>query len=244
MLGEPVAFTLSNPIPGSDAPPMTFPVYPLPDGLALLPGPSSVQTVLSSAVSSRPVGWSSCVPQTFGVTREGPFDAYFSPMDTGDRPLVFMGLPGCPYRITSCTGPAVADTNPAFGMQLHHPRFLEFIRAPESARLLYCAPSFWIQCMGEEYAVVAAMNLQRGAGAMLSSLHILSQFVTSLQRMSNEMLELGMGRCGIPFGGGRGCLRRRGHLGRPSIWPRWDYGVLSRVWVIPGLFRLHPAMCA
>ena len=31
------------------------------------------------------------------------------------------------------TGSAVADTNPAFEMQLHHPRFLEFIGAPESS---------------------------------------------------------------------------------------------------------------
>ena len=61
-------------------------------------------------------------------------------MDTGDSPLVATGLPGCPYRIMSYTGPAVADTNPAFGMQLHHPRFLEFIGAPESARLLYRFP--------------------------------------------------------------------------------------------------------
>ena len=38
MLGEPVAFTLSGPIPGSDAPPMTFPVYPLPSGLHFCPG--------------------------------------------------------------------------------------------------------------------------------------------------------------------------------------------------------------
>ena len=72
VLGEPVAFT------GSDAPPMTFPVYPLPTGLALLP-------VSPSAVSSRPERWSSDMPPK---SREGPFDAYCSPMDTGDSPLV------------------------------------------------------------------------------------------------------------------------------------------------------------
>ena len=56
-----------------------------------------------------------------------------------------------------------ADSNPAYGMQLHHPRFLEFIGAPESARLLY-------RPMGEEDAVAAAINLQRDAGVMLSNL--------------------------------------------------------------------------
>ena len=67
------------------------------------------------------------MPRTYDVSREGPFDAYCSPMDTGDSPLV---ATGCPYRITSYTGPAVAYTNPALGMQLHHPGFLEFIGAP------------------------------------------------------------------------------------------------------------------
>ena len=66
-LGEQVAFTLSEPIPGSDAPPMTFPIYRFPSGLALLPGQSSVQTILASAVSSRPDVWSTGVPGILGI---------------------------------------------------------------------------------------------------------------------------------------------------------------------------------
>ena len=56
--------------------------------------------------------------------------------------------------------------------------------------------------MGEEDAVAVAINLQRDAGVMLSNLQILSQFVTSLQQMSTEMLDLGMGHV-VSFGGGR-----------------------------------------
>ena len=97
VLGEPVAFALSGPIPGLHAPAITFPVYPLPSGLALLPVSRSAQTVLASGVSSLDV------PRTRDVSQEGPFDAYCSPMDTGDCPLVATGLPGCPYRITSYT---------------------------------------------------------------------------------------------------------------------------------------------
>ena len=52
--------------------------------------------------------------------------------------------------------------------------------------------------MGEEDAVVAAIILQRDAGVMLSNLQILSQFVTSLQQMSMEMLDLGMGHVAFP----------------------------------------------
>ena len=90
----------------------------------------SIGPARASAASARPEGWSSDTPRTVDISREGPFDAYTSPMDMEDSPLVTTGLPGCPYRIMSYTGPAVADTNPAFGMQLHHPRFLEFIGAP------------------------------------------------------------------------------------------------------------------
>ena len=114
------------------------------------------------------------MPQTFDVSREGPFDAYSSPIDTGDIPWVTTGLLGCPYQITSHTGPAVEDMNPAFGMQLHHPRFLEFIGALESAQLLYHSRAFWIQSLGEEDALAAAVNIQRDAGIMLSNLQILS----------------------------------------------------------------------
>ena len=110
---------------------------------------------------------------------------------------------------------AVADTNPAFGIQLHHPRFLEFIGAPESARLLYRSPTFWIQHMDAEDAVAAAVNLQRDAGLMLSNLQILSQFVTSLQLC----------------------------LGRHSVCPRWGCGVLRWVRVIPGLCHFGLLVC-
>ena len=106
--------------------------------------------------------------------------------------------PGCPYRFTSYTAPAVADTDPAFGIQLHHPRFLEFIRAPESARLLFRSPAFWVQNMDPEDAVAAAVNLQRDAAVMSSNLQILCQFVTSLQRMSSEVLSLAMSQVVFP----------------------------------------------
>ena len=94
--------------------------------------------------------------------------------------------------------PALSDMNPAFGLQLHHPRFLAFIGAPESARLLYHSPSFWLDRLGVERSMVAAVNLQRDAGLMLSNLQILSQFVTSLHRMSSEMMSIGIGRVVFP----------------------------------------------
>ena len=170
----------------------------MPSGLSYMPGQSSVQTVLASGASARPEGWSSATAQSVDIAREGPFDTFTSPMDTEDSPLVTTRLPGCPYRITSYNGPAISDMNPAFGLQLHHPRFLEFIGAPESARLLYRSPTFWVDRLGEEQAMAAAVNLQRDARIMLSNLQILLQFVTSLHKMSSEMISIGMGRVVFP----------------------------------------------
>ena len=87
VLGEPIAFAQCALIPGSDTP-LTLPVYTMPSGLEYMPGQSSVQTVLASGTSPRPEGWSSDVAQIADITREGPFDAFASPMDTEDSPLV------------------------------------------------------------------------------------------------------------------------------------------------------------
>ena len=184
--GSPIALTQCQAIPASDGP-MTLPVYTMLTGASLVTGKSSVPTVLASGMSPRLVQWSTGTDRSDDATREGPFDAVTSPMDMEDSPLVTTSLPGCPYQITSYSGPAIADMNPAFGLQLHHPRFLKFIGAPESARLLYHSPAFWVDRLGEECAMAAAVNLQRDAGLMLSNLQILSQFVTSLQRMSSEV---------------------------------------------------------
>ena len=90
VLGDLIIFAQCTLIPGSDAP-LILPVYTMPSGLAYMPGQSSVQTVLASAAFSRPEGWSSNTPRTTDISREGPFDAYTSPMDTG-LPGGFMWL--------------------------------------------------------------------------------------------------------------------------------------------------------
>ena len=62
VLGDPKVFAQCALIPGSDTP-MTLPVYTMPSGLSLMPGQSSVQTVLASAVPSWLEGWSSGAPR-------------------------------------------------------------------------------------------------------------------------------------------------------------------------------------
>ena len=117
-----------------------------------------------------------------------------SPLDIGDIPLISDGLPGCPYRMTSYDRAEVADVDPAYGLQLHHPRFLEYVGAPELARLLTRALGHWVRMMEQEEAVTAALQLQHDAGLITSSLQVLGQFVTSLNRMSSEVMRLAFGK--------------------------------------------------
>ena len=104
-----------------------------------------------------------------------------------------LSLPGCPYRMTSSDSADVADVDPAYGLQLHHPRFMEYVGAPESARLLTGTPGHWVQTMDWENAVAAALQLQHDAGLLTSYMQVLGQFVTSLNRMSSEVMKLAFG---------------------------------------------------
>ena len=181
-LGAPMAYAQCELIPGSDTP-MSLPVFSVPSGFSARPDQYSIQTVLALGTSSHPDGVSS---------------AATPPMDMEDGPLLETGLPGCPFRFTPQSRQPFADGNPAFGLQLHHPRFLEFVDAPRSALLLYHSPTFRVDQLGKEQALDAAVNLQRDAGIMLSNLQILSQFAMSLSRMSSDMMDLGIGQMVFP----------------------------------------------
>ena len=176
----------------------TLPVYNIPRDCSIGIDQSAVPTVYASGVSPDAIPWSTAEDIIRDIVREGPFDADTTPMDTEDSPLINASMPGCPFRMTSYTGTATVDADTRYGLQLHHPRFLEFIGAPESARLLNQSPSFWVNRLGQESAMAAAVNLQRDAGFMMTNLQILGQFVTSLHRMSAEMLSIGVDHVVFP----------------------------------------------
>ena len=127
------------------------------------------------------------------LSREGPFDAFCAPPYTSDDPFITDGLLGCPYRMTSYDSADVANVDPAYGIQLHHPRFLEYVGVPESARLLTRDPTHWVQTMDCEDAVAAALQLQHDTCLMTSNLPVLGQFVTSLNIMFFEVMRLAFG---------------------------------------------------
>ena len=85
--------------------------------------------------------------------------------------------------MTSYQADDIAEVDPAFGVRLHHSHFLECIGAPE---LLGHSQVEWVQTMARLDILAAAVD----AGLMASNLEVLGQYVTSLNRMSSEVMRL------------------------------------------------------
>ena len=71
------------------------------------------------------------------LTREGPFDVCEVEPEPGQSPLVLNSMPGCQFRMTSYDDQdSRGDLDTAYGIHLHDPCMMEYMGAPESARLL------------------------------------------------------------------------------------------------------------
>ena len=74
-------------------------------------------------------------------------------------------IQGCLFCMTSydveSDGP---NFSPEHGVQLTNPQFLEYVGAPESARLMSRSPEYWVHHMGRENVLSAALQLQHDAG--------------------------------------------------------------------------------
>ena len=216
----------------------------------LTPRPIVKEMVPGSAVGSptgEPVAAASqCMPD---LSREGPFDVHQDASQSGASLWVLDSLRGCQCRMTSYDEDTNrSEFNPAYGIHLHDPRLLEYVGAPESARLLSRSPEYWLHHMGCERTLAAALQLQHDVGLILSNLQVLGQFVTSLNRMSSEVMWVAFDREPFPMEavqfvapcstggalyGGHGLVASTQHAG--DSWPP-AVVVLQRVHVLCRLF--------
>ena len=107
-------------------------------------------------------------PEIADRSREGPFDIHQDHPRSVNSPQLLQDTQGFVFRMTSydveSDGP---NFSPEHGVQLHDPRFLEYVGAPESARLMSRSPEYWVHHMGRENALSAALQLQHDAGLIL-----------------------------------------------------------------------------
>ena len=128
------------------------------------------------------------VPDAMGpdLSREGPFDASDVVPDEGQSPLILDGMEGCQYRMTSYDEREPSSNT--HGIHMHDPRVIEYMGAPESARLMGRTPEYWVQHMGRERTIQAALRLHHDASLIMTNIQILSQLATSFSRAASEVM--------------------------------------------------------
>ena len=133
------------------------------------------------------------------LPREGPFDAHHDRQGSTTSPQLLQETQGCLFRMTSYDAESDGPNfSPEHGVQLTDPRFLEYVRAPESAQLMSRNPEYWVHHMGVENALSAALQLQHDAGLVLSNVQVLQQLVTLMCRTSSDVLLAVHGRQAFP----------------------------------------------
>ena len=65
---------------------------------------------------------------------------------------------------------------------------MEYMGAPESSRLLGRSPEYWLEHMGRDRVVAAALRLHHDASLIMTNVQVMSQFVTSLNRTASEVM--------------------------------------------------------
>ena len=123
------------------------------------------------------------------LSREGPFDACDADHDPGQSPIVMDSMAGCQYRMTSYEERMnVSDMDPSYGIHMHDPRVIEYMGAPESARLLGRTPEYWLEHMGRERTIQAALPLHHDASLIMTNIQVMSQLATSFSRAASEVM--------------------------------------------------------
>ena len=175
--------------------------------LSLIRSPAEKGTPLVTAVpdafllcntemtSQTPPETSKVTPDIADGPREGPFDAHHDQQGSPTSPWFLQETQGCMFRMTSYDAELDGlNFSPDHGVQLTDPRFLEYVGAPESSRLMSRSPEYWVHHMGVENA----LQLQHDAGLVLSNVQVLQQLVTSMCRTSSDVLLAVHGRQAFP----------------------------------------------
>ena len=152
---------------------------------------TSVRTEVSPATKESPSATECVATNDAGpdLSREGPFDACDAIHEPGQSPMVLDSMSGCQYRMTSYEDRTNRDDlDPSYGIHLHDPRMMEYMGAPESARLLGRTPEYWLEHMGRERTVQAALRLHHDASLIMTNVQIMSQLVTSFSRTASEVM--------------------------------------------------------
>ena len=105
---------------------------------------------------------------------------------------------GCAFRITTYRVSEYAEPVADYGLPLHHPRFVEWIGVPQSARLIELSGRQWVSKLSRDQAITAAVHLQRDVGLMQTNVDVLDQYALSLQKATSRIIDNCLGPCMYP----------------------------------------------
>ena len=90
------------------------------------------------------------------LNREGPVMAQIPHPRIGDS------RDGCAFRCTTYMDSDFAHPSGEYGSPLHHPRFVEWVGAPESTRLLDRGPGAWLRSLSHAQSIDTAHPVTTG----------------------------------------------------------------------------------
>ena len=126
------------------------------------------------------------------LAREGPF-----PNERSQASLRVLGK-GCAFRHTTYKWEDHLRPEGGLGVPLNHPRFLEWLGAPDTAWLLEMSPGHWCDTLSRDRAMTAAMQLHRDACLMQTNLDILDQYALALHGTAMNLLQRTIGGGSFP----------------------------------------------
>ena len=192
----------------TEAPELVVPGPPSPNdmsdvmptvGYACVPLPSVNNGVMPELIRmpafpqtmGRAIDRENMVPR-WRLAREGPF------LEERSAESIRSLGPGCAFRNTTYRVSDYAEPAGEFGLLLNHPRFLEWIRVPQSAGLLELSGMQWVDRLSRGEAVTAAVHLQRDVGLMQTNVDVLDQYALSLQKAASRIIDICLGPSKYP----------------------------------------------
>ena len=153
---------------------LSEPLIPLPDAVFLHADPTLLLDLTQSYNDLNSDAGAGCLSESAGSVDASNGPSLDKKVDgrLSNHPLISAVLTRCPYRMTTYREADLASVDTSFGVQIHHPRFLECVGAPELARLLGRPTAEWLNIMDRRDALRAALQLQRDAGLMSSNLTV------------------------------------------------------------------------
>ena len=123
------------------------------------------------------------------LSRKRLFDTGNEPTEIGRWPMFVNSDTGRRCRGVSCNDDdSRTDLDTAAGALLHDPHMKKITRMTEWSQLFRRTPQYWLEHMGRERMIAAALKLQCDGSCIQTDIHDMNQFLAGLYEVASEVL--------------------------------------------------------